>query len=141
MQNITQLIDEIPLVKGEQPEDIFADASSILFDEVRNLHGDPAMILVYKSAKYGPIKLRTAAPSKENDRRLFAHYLWNAGLLLSERLSGSRLLNDHEISTYNVRGHTVLELGAGVGLSGIIASLSGANEVSTPSMASLFLRG
>lgn len=48
---------------------------------------------------------------------------------MAERISGNRMSDSDEILQWNVNGHSVLELGAGVGLTGIIASLAGASEV------------
>lgn len=39
---------------------------------------------MYRSTRFGDIKLRLADPNDESERRLFAHYVWNAGVLLGE---------------------------------------------------------
>ncbi|CAM9672989.1 unnamed protein product, partial [Phaeothamnion confervicola] len=51
---------------------------------------------------------------------LWGHRLWNASLRLAE------LIDEHEI---DVRGRTVLELGAGAGLPGLMCALNGARHV------------
>ncbi|KAI9727690.1 MAG: hypothetical protein M1828_005918 [Chrysothrix sp. TS-e1954] len=107
------------------PEDILADCDGSLFpDETRNQHGDPDAVVTYRSTQFGDITLSIADPASEESRKLFAHSLWNAGIylsgLISERSSDSR---------WSVVDETVLELGAGVGLCGIISALSGAKEV------------
>ena len=52
--------------------------------------------------------LTIADPASEQSRKLFAHYVWNAGVYLSELLSEADVGGD-----WNVAGETVLELGAG----------------------------
>lgn len=130
MRSLIDLIQFIPASTDETPEDIFAAASGLIFpDDIRNQHGEAGALLIYKNERYGPIELRTADPQTEDDRRLFGHYLWNAGILMAERLSGSRLHSQDEIRAWDVTGLDVLELGAGVGLSGMVAGLAGAKEV------------
>lgn len=43
---------------------------------------------MYKSRVYGEIELRTADVNGEEQRRKFAHYLWNAGVLMGEVVGG-----------------------------------------------------
>jgi nicotinamide N-methyltransferase len=52
--------------------------------------------------------------------QLFAHYLWNSAILLADMISSGLA---------PVYGETVLELGAGAGLPGILAALEGAELV------------
>ena len=63
-------------------------------------------------------------PGKEDERKLFAHYVWNAGVLLGEAVAGRREWDVEEDGgeggtggfrkyDWNVGGETVLELGAG----------------------------
>lgn len=114
MFNLPDLIRTVPLHPAEAPEDFFAFAPGFLFtDDLRNLHGDPGDIIVYTSSRFGELFLTTAEPSKEEERTLFSHFLWNAGLLMAERVSGQRLLSDEERSQWSLEGHSVLELGAG----------------------------
>lgn len=113
MQSLTDLIYIIPPDREETPEDIFASALNLFPDNLRNQHGDLGDVIVYKSKKYGELELRTADPSAESERQLFSHYLWNAGVLMAERVSGERLLNDKERRQWDVKGETVIELGAG----------------------------
>lgn len=116
MLSLTELIREIPATEEDSPEDIFASAPGFLFtDDLRNQHGDPGSIIVYKSERFGEISLTTADPNGEEERTLFSHYLWNAGILMAERVSGQRLLNHEEERQWSVKGHDVLELGAGAG--------------------------
>ncbi|KAH0391065.1 hypothetical protein KCU89_g14916, partial [Aureobasidium melanogenum] len=130
MLSLIELIREIPATEEDSPEDIFASAPGFLFtDDLRNQHGDPGSIIIYKSQRFSDISLTTADPNGEEERTLFSHYLWNAGILLAERVSGQRLLNDEEEKQWSVQGHNVLELGAGVGLVGIASTLAGASDV------------
>ncbi|KAF2648648.1 hypothetical protein K491DRAFT_783913 [Lophiostoma macrostomum CBS 122681] len=140
--------DDYPL----SPEDIFSSSfGGALPNDIQNQHGDdPDTIIVYHSRKYGDIELRTADVNGEEERRKFAHYLWNAGVLMAELIGGrpstSEMaenlveedgaddqewwIGEAEGTLWSVRGETVLELGAGVGLAGIISALSGAERVS-----------
>ena len=77
-------------------------------------------------------------PGKEDERKLFAHYVWNAGILLSELIAGRKkwetdgtggleieggtagdegTCNEQMVGfrqyDWSVKGETVLELGAG----------------------------
>ncbi|KAK4541450.1 hypothetical protein LTR36_008051 [Oleoguttula mirabilis] len=126
MSTLTDLIQIIQPDNEETPEDIFASAPGLIFtDDLRTLHGDPGTTIVYKSKRFGDIELKTADPEGEDDRRLFSHYLWNAGIKLAELISD----DEAENGKWRVQGERVLELGAGVGLGGIVATLAGADEV------------
>ncbi|RMY93880.1 hypothetical protein D0861_01648 [Hortaea werneckii] len=127
MPVLTDVIQIIPPDRDEDPEDIFASAPGLIFtDDFQNLHGDKGYTIVYKS-RWGPIELKTADPQAEGERQLFSHYLWNASISLAERISYD---GDGGDNTWSVKGERVLELGAGVGLDGIVASLAGAEMVS-----------
>lgn len=67
-----------------------------------------------------------ADPSGDDSRRLFSHFLWNAGLQLAEFIEAGV---DELGRNWSVRDQPLLELGAGTGLAGIIATLAGAGEV------------
>ena len=43
---------------------------------------------MYMSHKFGELVFRTADPEGEEERRKFAHYLWNAGVLMGEFVGG-----------------------------------------------------
>lgn len=115
MSSLTDLIRTVSKDESEEsPEDIFASAPGFLFtDDLQNLHGSPGDVVIYKSKPFGDIALTTCDPDKEQERTLFSHYLWNAGILMAERVSGQRLLSDQERRDWSVKGHSVLELGAG----------------------------
>lgn len=114
MSTLTDLIKIVPPDSEETVEDIFAAAPGFLFtDDLRNQHGDAGDVIIYKSARFGDLSLLTSDPSGEDERRLFSHYLWNAGVLMAERVSGQRMLSDGERDEWSVEGQSVLELGAG----------------------------
>jgi EEF1A N-terminal glycine/lysine methyltransferase len=107
MPSLTDLIRIIPPDRDEEPEDIFAFAPGFLFtDDLRVQHGDPGSVIVYKSRRFGDIELRTTDPEVEDERQLFSHYLWNAGIKMAELISGGE-------EKWKVQDEKVLELGAG----------------------------
>ena len=111
MRSLTDLIQIIPPDIDEEPEDIFAAAPGLIFpDDLRNIHGDPDSTIVYKSARFGDIELRTSDPENEDERKLFGHYLWNAGIKLAE------LISQEDHGAWSVQGKKVIELGAGMNL-------------------------
>lgn len=123
------------------PEDIFGSTlGSIFTDDLQNQHGDDAdTVIIYKSAKFGDLEFRTADVNGEEQRRKFAHYLWNAGVLMGEVVGGraeekAEQAEDEAIAgddedegwkngewwmsrddegRWSVQGEAVLELGAG----------------------------
>ncbi len=105
---LTDVIHVIPPDKDETVEDIFACAPGLIFaDDTRNFHGDPGSTIVYKSVRFGNIELKTTDPDREEERQLFGHYLWNAGIKMAELISGEGG------EKWCVKGRKVLELGAG----------------------------
>ncbi len=118
------LTDRIRLSGPEDstPEDFFASSLAVIFpDDITTQHGDLDHQVIYQSPRYGNIQLALADPEGDDNRRLFSHFLWNAGLQLAEFIE--------EAGDWNVKDTTVIELGAGTGLAGIVACLSGASEV------------
>lgn len=106
--SLNDRIKVIPPDTDDDPEDIFAAAPGLIFtDDLRNHHGDEGDVLVYHSQRFGDIELRAAQFESESDRKLFAHYLWNAGIKMAELISG-------DDPKWSVSDQTVLELGAGV---------------------------
>lgn len=120
----------------DSPEDIFSAAAGLLFpDDTNNSHGDPGSTVTYSSPLFGDIDLRVAYdPKGEEERGLFAHYLWNAGVWLAGTVGScgdednghvarladlgfghERIAGDAQgtLEEWNVKGKTVLELGAG----------------------------
>ena len=109
--SLSSLVRVIAPDRDDEPEDIFASAPGFLFtDDLTNSHGVPESIIQYKNSRFGNLELRTADPVGENERQLFSHYLWNAGLKLAELISH---VDEHEDKSWSVEGKKVLELGAG----------------------------
>jgi predicted nicotinamide N-methyase len=138
----------------EQPEDFLAASLGVIYpDDVTNQHGDADHGLLYTSPHLPkPLQISLADPTRDGDRQLFGHYLWNASLLLAEFVEGGTLgletlesdppvlkslcdsHNAHErmyppLSTFNIMSKRVLELGAGTALPSLLSSLLGASEV------------
>ena len=125
--SLSSLVTVIPPDRADEPEDIFASAPGFLFtDDLTNSHGAPESTIQYNNKRFGKIELQTADPEGEQERTLFSNYLWNAGLKLGELISNAEQQED---SRWNVEGERVIELGAGVGLGGIISTLAGAQQV------------
>jgi hypothetical protein len=123
------------------PEDIFGSSLGGIFtDDLQNQHGDdPDTVIEYRSVR-GLLEFRTADVNGEEQRRKFAHYLWNAGILMAELVGrrpehesnkandgtslsrpddddgwkdGEWWTDEEEETNWGVEGHRVLELGAG----------------------------
>lgn len=98
-------------------EDVFSSALSMISPEdVSVLHGDPGSFVTYSSTKFGNLELKLAEPKTEEERKLFAQYLWNAGVLMAELISSSGEgweNTSREPKRWAVKGEKVLELGAG----------------------------
>ncbi|KAF2850205.1 hypothetical protein T440DRAFT_397583 [Plenodomus tracheiphilus IPT5] len=121
---LSRLIDlRRPTSAPLEPEDIFSSSLG-LFSDLQNQHGEnPDTVILYNNARHGQLEFRTADVNGEEQRRKFAHYLWNAGVLMGELVGG------RAAPRWSVQGERVLELGAGVGLGGIVSALAGAKEV------------
>jgi hypothetical protein len=87
------------------------DSSSL----VHPSFGEPGSSFLYTPDGFDA-PLRVTVPAC-NLRSAFAHRLWRAGVHLADLVACRAI---------DVRGRNVLELGAGVGLPGIVAALSGA---------------
>lgn len=128
---LPSLIRTVPLASSvPSPEDIFTSTLGLIFtDDLHNQHGDdPSTLLVYKSRRHGDVELSVTDPAGEEQRRKFAHYLWNAGVLMGELVGGRPAphvedLDGREVAwwvradeeeRWSVERHAVLELGAGV---------------------------
>jgi EEF1A N-terminal glycine/lysine methyltransferase len=114
----------VPSPSDREPEDIFQSSLATLFtDDIQNSHGSPGGTLMYESPYYGEIKIHLPKhPDLNAERQLFAHYLWNAGILVADFIEQASHCVEKGIehaSTkfgqgfWNVRGERVLELGAG----------------------------
>jgi EEF1A N-terminal glycine/lysine methyltransferase len=114
----------VPPPPDPKPEDIFQSSLTALFkDDTQNSHGNPGDRLFYRSPLYGDITIHLPEhPYLDSNRRLFAHYLWNAGVLVADTIERASNRGDRVIETesealnsdyWNVKGERVLELGAG----------------------------
>jgi nicotinamide N-methyltransferase len=170
---LTDRITLSPSAAELEPEDYLSTSLGVIFpDDITNQHGDPSTPVIYTSPRFGKIFLSLADPVGEGSRRLFAQYLWNAGVYVAIGLedafvasedgddddddgvepgrgmgveswtavpptwgmgSGSgkekREKSGPEKVAWDVRNETVLELGAGTGIAGIVAMKAGAKEV------------
>ncbi|KAK6523237.1 hypothetical protein TWF694_006127 [Orbilia ellipsospora] len=99
--------------------DIFESSLTTIFNDVRNMHGEPGEFVVYTSPKYGDIKLGLANIRK-SDTRLFSHHLWNAGVEVAGMIENGEI---------DVEEENVLELGAGAALPSLLSALAGARSV------------
>ena len=109
-------IIEVPDSTDAAPEDVLSTSLNLMYpDDSRNIHGDAGSYVIYKSKGFGDVRLRLTDPQSEGSRKLFAHYLWNAGVLLAELISG--LAEPGPLSKggsgWSVEGEQVLEMGAG----------------------------
>ncbi|KAI8936645.1 hypothetical protein NX059_007044 [Plenodomus lindquistii] len=132
---LSRLVDlRRPTSAPLEPEDIFGSSLGF-FNDLQNQHGeDPNTAILYRNARHGELELRTADVNGEEERRKFAHYLWNAGVLMGELVGGRTAeteaslsdlaqedcwadgewwVDNEEEKRWAVRGETVLELGAG----------------------------
>lgn len=146
--NITDRIESIN--PETTPEDLFSSSLSVIFpDAVANQHGDVHNALVYSSPRLPrSLRIDLSDPPSEEDRLLFGHYLWNASLLAAELVEGGTLGvargSDDEggesrdgrakklglpLSAFDIKGKSIVELGAGTALPSTMAALLGAKEV------------
>lgn len=131
---------------SEEPEDIFGAFFPYLFpDDTPSFHGDPGQHLLYSSTRYGDLDImvptypgssekrsvEAAAGPKTNDpvnhveegRKLFAHFLWSAAMVVAEGIEEADTptapgeteteFKKEAKQIWNVKGESVLELGAG----------------------------
>lgn len=116
----------VPLPGAPESEDIFSSALSSLFtDDTQNSHGTPGASVYYNSPRFGNITLRIPAhPDAEEGRNLFAHYLWNAGVIVADAIETAshdddgptqegQIRIEWDTRYWDVRGRRILELGAG----------------------------
>ena len=104
-----------PQIPDPPSEDVYENAVGLLFpDNVPTFHGDAGSQVTYLSKRFGDIQLSLSNPYDQNDHVLFAHYIWNSGIQMSELISQANdPKKDVKDSRWNVEGKKVLELGAG----------------------------
>ncbi|KAK3174761.1 hypothetical protein OEA41_002007 [Lepraria neglecta] len=88
--------------------------------------GSSGASIIYNSGNFGDIELRLLADPGKKSAELMAHYLWDASLLMTQLIAGTKQHN-HD-PRWSVSGEHALELGAGSGLVGIICALAGAQK-------------
>ena len=112
----------------ESPEDLFGGSLPSLFpDDAPSFHGDPGQRLIYASPRYGPLEIMIPSyPGEESSqdrngnveegRKLFAHLLWSAAMVVAEGVENADTdsEDDKDTSMWKVKGESVLELGAGI---------------------------
>jgi nicotinamide N-methyltransferase len=139
----TMLTDRIRLAgtTEDEPEDILSSCLGVIFpDDITHHHGDKDSSVIYLSPAFGPLELSVADPQAEDHRRLFSHFLWNAGLQLAEFIEdgwstsnisgdGDKRAQESRRCEWDVKDQRVLEVGAGTGLAGLVSALKGAREV------------
>lgn len=130
----------------DEPEDLFTSFLPHLFpDDAPPFHGDPGQHLLYSSPRFGDLDIMVPSypsqsdkPSEEiaaglaredgkvndveQERKLFAHFLWSAAMVVAEGIenaaalesgSGSVPSGNNDTALWRVNGERVLELGAG----------------------------
>ncbi|KAJ5174741.1 uncharacterized protein N7482_000618 [Penicillium canariense] len=156
----------------EESEDFFGSFLAHLFpDDAPQFHGDPGQRLIYSSPRYGELEImvppypdqtekRSEDTSRElrkgdginrveEGRKLFAHMLWSAGMVIAEGVENAdRKPTEIDSATqteargiWAVQGERVMELGAGAALASLVCALANAAIVvatdhpSSPSLA------
>lgn len=145
------LRDEDNDTETEEPEDILGSfLPHLLPDDAPSFHGDPGQHLLYSSPRYGDLEIMVPAYPGQSDRRteettaglekkagvnqveegrkLFAHLLWSAAMVVAEGVedADTHVYADASAQTspetnteketremWSVKGESVLELGAG----------------------------
>lgn len=88
LSSLLRAIPKSPTAEPE-PEDIFQYSLGLIFtDDLQIQHGDSGTTVKYRSNGYGDLEFEVADPQGEEERAKFAHYLWNAGVLMSELVGG-----------------------------------------------------
>lgn len=121
---------------AEDPEDLFTSFLPHLFpDDAPPFHGDPGQHLLYSSPHFGDLDIMVPSyPSQsekwseeiaagrsnevEQGRKLFAHFLWSAAMVVAEQVENAAVLENEtgdgdDTSLWRAKGESILELGAG----------------------------
>ncbi|GAA5974938.1 hypothetical protein JCM5350_004512 [Sporobolomyces pararoseus] len=111
----------------EDPLEVFSSSLHSLFDHVVPANGDPLELFSYNppaSTPPQPHLVCRIPPQQVNS--LFAHHVWNASLILADRISTSNIdgLEMVQKGGEDEGGMSVCELGCGAGIPGLIAARS-----------------
>ncbi|KAK3398909.1 hypothetical protein B0T20DRAFT_184391 [Sordaria brevicollis] len=138
--------------ENDDPEDLFAGSLGVIFtDDVTNQHGDASTSLHYTSPHLSkPLRIELSDPTVAEDRSLFSHFLWNASLMLADLIEAGTLglkagddatgagagtasvgekVKVPELESYDIKGKSTIEMGAGTGLPSLMAAMLGAKRV------------
>ena len=98
-----------PPQSSTSPEDIFSDSLGRLYpDDLPDHHGSPGSYILYRSPAFEQdLELRLSDSTGEGERKLFAYHIWNASLMLSEHIE------ENKKGLFDVKGQSLIELGAG----------------------------
>ncbi|GAA6048476.1 hypothetical protein JCM3770_003776 [Rhodotorula araucariae] len=112
-----------PAPRSPSPDDaldIFSDSLVSLFDHHVPAHGHPRQLYTYTPPPPSSLPPITVRLPPQAVNSLFAHHVWNSELRMADVLATGEL---------RVEGEDVLELGAGAGISGLMAARVGASRV------------
>lgn len=130
--------------RPHSPTTLFEDSLFTLFSHNQPAHGDPGDTCRYSHRNLPPrhpsrpttLRYKIAQNSGTNTK-LFAHHQWDAGLYLADLIaeqsadasSSEQVQGKQKEGRFvDVRGKTAVELGAGTGLPGLVASVMGAGR-------------
>ncbi|SPO21949.1 related to NNT1 - putative nicotinamide N-methyltransferase [Ustilago trichophora] len=128
--------------RPHSPTSLFEDSLFTLFSHNQPAHGDPGDTCKYShhnlplrflppSTRKTTLRYRIAQNSGTNTK-LFAHHQWDAGLYLADLIaehSSEKVQGKQKADSFvDVRDKTVVELGAGTGLPGLVACVMGAER-------------
>ncbi|GAA5974892.1 hypothetical protein JCM5350_004489 [Sporobolomyces pararoseus] len=101
----------------EDPLEVFSSSLHSLFDHVVPANGDPLELFSYNPPTSKP---------PQSPLSLFAHHVWNASLILADRISSSNVagleVDPSAEEAAEGGGMSVCELGCGAGIPGLIAA-------------------